>query len=171
MVTWDWRDDSNWYKYYNEKEKYPWYNTDLAKFSPGGNFWLKEKSNYELWKREKSNFKYGDEYYIAETLLKIMKYVLNEKNIKFSKVVYDFNPFSLYTTGLVINLNLGSIYDKNTRDMIINNTDKLSESIAIALYAIANKNGIILKNKEKIKGIDIIKYTKDKYIGRRKRRY
>ncbi len=169
MVTWDWNDGSSWYKEYKNKKEYPWYNFLLEKFIPGGNFWDKEKSIYEKWKREKSEFKEGDLYHAADNILNVIKSKFKSENIIVGKPKYKFDAFTLYTTALVINLNLGSIYDKNNILFKDKNITKLANAVGIGLYSICA--GYKLKNKYYMKPINLIKYQKDKYIGRRKKRH
>lgn len=177
MFDWDFRDSARWYKEYDNKGDNPHYNTDLKLWQASGDFWEREQMEIEKKRREDGKLSYGgDNLYASEEIIKYIQaiFATEDFHIPVSEPVFVYDEISLYTTGISININLGSIYKKNTLELLAKYNEKLSRAICVGLYSIAQGYKIDQKLKEISlpvgAPIDFKLYHKEKYCGKKSRR-
>jgi len=131
MIDWDYRDSSAWYEDYVNKNKYSQYNIDLNLWKPAGYFWERENREVEL-RRRKDNFFAGNEF------VRYIKYVLKKNGfkVKTKNPIFDYNEMTLFTTGITVDINLGSIYSDKSVRLLKEKRDALVEAICVSLYSV-----------------------------------
>ncbi len=178
MFDWDYRDSTRWYKDYDDKDENPHYNSDLRLWKPAGEFWKRERMIVELKRRKDGILSFGgDNLYASEEIIKYIQYILATENfyIYSAPPVFKYDELSLYTTGISININLGSIYKEETQKLLTKYSNILSEAICVGIYSISAGFNIKTNIKKDLstpvgKPIDFKFYQKEKYCGKKSRR-
>ncbi|MBN1899022.1 MAG: hypothetical protein JW827_09610 [Spirochaetes bacterium] len=177
MIDWDFRDSSGWFKNFNDKEDNPHYQTDLKKWQAQGKFWERETMKVELKRRQGKRYPGGDNQYASAEIIKYIRNILNGKEISLQRSgpVFQYDEIDLYTTGIVINVHLGSLNNENIRSLLTTHSDALAEAICVSLYSLTMGYDLhpVKKNISDLPSgdpIDFKYFQKEKYCGKLSRK-
>ncbi len=173
--------DKDYLNKYKNKEENSEYNNHLSDFRPLRKFWKREKFDVEKYRRVCGDYDCGDNMYVSEEIIKYIIAVLtlnkdeNVKKLVKKPPVYSYNEGSLYVNSIVININLGSLFDEYTRTVFSEKLDQVADAVCIGLYSICRgydlKEFKNLSIKPEGKPIDFMKYYKHKYFGGYRKSY
>ena len=119
---------------------------------------------------------------MGEEILKYIISILNsnkDSNVtKLKKIrhVYKYDVTSLYVNSLVININLGSIFNEYIQNIYKYRIEEVADAICIGIYSICqgyNLKEMDIKPDLRAEGkhVDFKKYYKYHYIGRKRKSY